>query len=831
MHESPSTRRSAPSRRSLLTATAVAGGIAATAAGTGSATAATGNGSALAGAGSPLGPTAGSPFPRTEGFATTRRGEFEIGGIPRRSAGTNCYYLHYGSHYMTDSVLNNIAQMGLRVVRAWAFIDGPSTDRPSLHPQPYVYDEAAFEALDYSVWKAGTLGLRLVLALTNNWPDFGGMDQYVTWFGAAGHDEFYTDPKIRACYMAWAEHVITRRNRYTGVAYNADPTIMTWELANEPRCRSDRSGDTLVEWADTMSRHISALAPRQLVAVGDEGWYGDPTAADYPYSDYEGVDWKRLIALPAVDYGTVHLYPVAWGETKDPMGWGHTWITDHIRDARRIGKPVVIEEFGLPDQTQSNGYPEATILATYRNWTRAVETAGGAGDQAWLVTALVDDGTPYGDYDGFRITYPSPVAALLTAHAKRQAAWGAAATPPPVLTRSGTTLLVSGKRQRLSGMNAYWVGLDDNVRDDTGAPVLPARETLTTAFAGMRHMGANLVRTHTVGISAGTPRSFQTGPGTFSDGNLDSADWAVHEAGKQGILLMVPVTDQWNYYHGGKGVFVHWAYQQDPAGLLDVPAPEHLFDGNGAEKGSKVEDQFFANSAPGLRIRSLFTDYLTRWLNHVNPYTGLSYADDPTIAVIETGNEIYPATAEWTTAISREIRRLAPDKLIADGSAATGLAVSSAPGRDVATVDILGAHYYAQDSQYQPAPIMTLAGQLDRDVAAAAAAGKVFVMGEYPWTRSDVTRWYSKVEQTPAIGGDMVWSFIGGREQHGGAFGSDDYPVHWPYLGALEQEHAPVLARHISTVSGVALTGGAGASAPEPSGRRPARPAATVGRP
>ena len=403
------------SRRTLLTASAVAGGAAATAAGTGSAHAATA-------AAARVRPAAG-PASHVDAFVTTRGGEFAIGGSPIRSAGTNCYYLHYGSHYRVDSVLDNIAQMGLRVVRAWAFIDGPSTDRPSLQPEPYVYDEAAFEPLDYAVWKAGTLGLRLVLALTNNWPDFGGMDQYVSWFGAAGHDDFYTDPKIRACYTAWAKHVITRTNRYTGLRYSEDPVVMTWELANEPRCRSDRSGDTVVEWADAMSRFVAAQAPRQLVSVGDEGWYGDPTAGDYPYSDYEGVDWKRLVALPAVDYGTVHLYPVAWGETADPTGWGHTWITDHVRDGRKLGKPVVIEEFGLPDQTQSNGYPEAKVLATYRDWTGAVESAGGAGDQAWLVTALVDDGTPYGDYDGFRITYPSPVAALLAAHGKRQAAW------------------------------------------------------------------------------------------------------------------------------------------------------------------------------------------------------------------------------------------------------------------------------------------------------------------------------------------------------------------------------------------------------------------------
>lgn len=386
--------------------------------------------------------------------------------------------------------------------------------------------------------------------------------------------------------------------------------------------------------------------------------------------------------------------------------------------------------------------------------------------------------------------------------------------PAPILTRSGARLLVHGKPSRLSGVNAYWVGLDDNIRDGAGDPVLPSHDTLTAAFAGMRNMGCSVVRAHTVGISAGTAKSFETAPGRFADANLDSADWAVYQAKRRQILLMVPITDQWNYYHGGKGVFVHWAYQQNPSGLTDVPAPSHLFDADGAEKGSKIEDQFYADDAGGLRIRALFKHYVSHWLNHVNPYTGLAYKDDPTIAIIETGNEIYSATAEWTEDLAAHIKRIAPRKLVADGSAATGLAVSAAPGLHAAHVDILGSHYYAQDSSYQPAPIMTLAGQLDADVAAAQRAGKVFVMGEYPWTRPDIAQWWAKVERKAAVAADMMWAFIGDDETHGGAFGSDDYPVHWPYSGPTEQRYAPALARHISAVSGVPLACGAGTDPP-----------------
>lgn len=351
--------------------------------------------------------------PHHASFVRVRRGHLSVAGRRWSVAGTNNYYLHYKSHAMIDDVLDDAVSMGLNTIRTWGWLDGPASDGISLQPEPGVYPEDAYERFDYTVAQAKRRGLRLVVPLTNNWGDFGGMPQYVTWFGADDHDAFYTDPDIKRAYKAYVRHFISRRNRYTGLRNCDESTIMTWELANEPRCPSDKTGKTLLHWADEMSRFFRRQAPRQLVAVGDEGFFGRTGDADYPYSDAEGLDWPALVALPAISYGTAHLYPDSWGETEKDR-WGSTWIADHIRVARRLGKPVVIEEFGLRDTSVD----QATRNAVYRHWTRTVLDHDGAGDQFWILTGSQDDGTLYPDYDGFRVTYPSPTATVLSDHAR-----------------------------------------------------------------------------------------------------------------------------------------------------------------------------------------------------------------------------------------------------------------------------------------------------------------------------------------------------------------------------------------------------------------------------
>ena len=335
-------------------------------------------------------------------FVTQQGNQLLLNEQPFRFSGTNNYYMHYKSDKEITSVLDDAQKMSLNAIRVWGFMEGISHNY-TMQPEPGVFTppagvKSALERLDFTIAEANKRGIRLVIALTNNWGDFGGMPQYVNWFGGNHHDDFYRNKKIKQAYKAFARHLITHTNQYTGIALNEDPTVMTWELGNEPRAQSDKSGKLLYNWAEEMSNYVRSLAPNQLIALGTEGFLNRPGLEDWTYNGNEGVDWERIITLPNINYGTLHLYPEHWGKHNAEQ-WGTQWIIDHAKAAKAANKPVVLEEYGIGiAEPQNRDF-------IYEKWTNTVAEQGYAGSMFWILTSYDADQKQnlYPDYDGFRI--------------------------------------------------------------------------------------------------------------------------------------------------------------------------------------------------------------------------------------------------------------------------------------------------------------------------------------------------------------------------------------------------------------------------------------------
>lgn len=342
------------------------------------------------------------------------------------------------------------------------------------------------------------------------------------------------------------------------------------------------------------------------------------------------------------------------------------------------------------------------------------------------------------------------------------------------VTRSGSRLLLDGRLFRFGGTNEYYLGLDDNVRDAAGRPTHPTTAAIDDALQSAVRTGATVVRSHTLGISVGCAACYEPRPGVFNTAALASADYAIYRAGRLGLKLMIPLTDQWRWYHGGESTFTGWAgYPNDPDPSVNAAVST-------VQRAS--ESHFYTDPA----VITAFHLYVSRLLNHVNPYNGLRYKDDPTVMAWETGNELWTAPPAWTQDFAAYLKHtLGVRQLVADGSAADGMPVAAAAVR-APDIDIVGGHFYPVDVNV-----------LRRDAAVAASYGKAYVVGEFDWTNSAATAaQLSAVENDPNISGDLYWTLLphlpnGDPEPHG-----DGFAMYSPALDSSAAAISTLLTAH-----------------------------------
>jgi len=406
-------------------------------------------------------------YGQVTGFVKANGSSFTLNGKPYRFAGTNCYYLIYKDHFMVDDVLTTAAAHQFQVIRTWGFLDighqngSGSVDgqgpKDGVYLQYYddntkqpAYNEAGLQYLDYIIAKAGSVGVRILVTLTNNWRDFGGMDQYVRWKTWANtsyqgyHDDFYSDDTIRGWFKAYIQHLVTRKNTVSGVIYSEDPAIFGWELGNEPRCQGsgdygqsnqcvlnyaiygvDPSAVKTTAWVTEMSTYIHSIDKNHMVAVGDEGFYCEryQDCPDATCDCYYGTDTLNFTKNTGIDFMSLHLYPDQWGKSTD---WANDWISNHSRDGHNLNKPVLLGEYGYKNS-------QHTI---YQNWTNTVLSTGMNGDLFWMISGRSDvqnDNGWYQNYDGYAVYCPNSTAPpqpsnwdpqscdVLTSHAKQMA--------------------------------------------------------------------------------------------------------------------------------------------------------------------------------------------------------------------------------------------------------------------------------------------------------------------------------------------------------------------------------------------------------------------------
>ena len=353
-------------------------------------------------------------------FVTVQGTHFHLRGKPYHYAGTNLWYGAYlgssgptGDRARLTKELDHLQSLGVNNIRVLGLSEASELKRavrPAIMTRPGQYDESLLAGLDFFIAELAKRDMKAIVYVNNYWQWSGGMSQYVAWFTGApvvdpdvtgdwdgfmdNSAKFYPIAEAQKAFRDAVRMLITRRNRITGKAYNEDPTIMAWQLGNEPRPGSARTRDKnaalFIRWVNDTAQFIDSLAPRQLVSSGNEGWMG--TAGDRKlfvdshqsaYIDYltfhmwapnwSWVDPKRFAAT----------YDAGWAKARDYLNW-------HIDTAQLMGKPIVLEEFGM-NRDDGSFSPSAKTTVRDRYYRavfeiveqRAAEGAAIAGSNFW----------------------------------------------------------------------------------------------------------------------------------------------------------------------------------------------------------------------------------------------------------------------------------------------------------------------------------------------------------------------------------------------------------------------------------------------------------------
>lgn len=317
-----------------------------------------------------------SSYEDARGFVKVQDGRFVLDGYTLNYVGTNFWYGPIiasegrgGNRARLHKELDILKENGITNLRILVGADGPEgvayKVEPVLQPEQGVYNDTLLRGLDYLLAEMARRQMHAVLYFNNSWEWSGGYGQYLEWAGNGkallpnvdGYENyvchvsrFVKDDKAKELYYNHVRNIVTRKNTVTGKPYVEDPTIFSWQIGNEPRAfaRDSVTKQAFADWMCASASLIKSLDPNHMVSTGSEGLYGCEVDMDL---------FEKIHAYKDFDYLNIHIWPLVWRwVTKDTFAdsvyvanrMTEKYLTAHYPVAERLGKPIVLEEFGYP---------------------------------------------------------------------------------------------------------------------------------------------------------------------------------------------------------------------------------------------------------------------------------------------------------------------------------------------------------------------------------------------------------------------------------------------------------------------------------------------------
>lgn len=316
-----------------------------------------------------------APKPAEHSFIKVNAdGQFVRDGKPYYFVGANFWYGAIlgsegegGNRERLHKELDFLKSIGINNLRVLVGADGENGIKtrvePSLQVAPGVYNDTILAGLDYFMNELRERDMTAVLYLNNSWEWSGGYSVYLQWSGHGDAvvpavdgwpaymeyvKQFPQSDSAKALFANHVNYIVSRTNRYNQIKYVDDPTIMSWQIGNEPRAFSDENKEPFARWMADVAAQIKSLDPNHMVSSGSEGLWGCEMDMNL---------FEKIHADPNINYLNIHIWPYNWSWVKAdslkellPCAKENTkkYIDDHMVIARKYSKPIVLEEFGFP---------------------------------------------------------------------------------------------------------------------------------------------------------------------------------------------------------------------------------------------------------------------------------------------------------------------------------------------------------------------------------------------------------------------------------------------------------------------------------------------------
>lgn len=311
-------------------------------------------------------------------FIQVKDNQFYKNGKPYHFIGTNYWYgailgAKSGNRERLVKELDELKSLGITNLRVLVGAEGGDQDytvSPALQPKQGEYSQELLDGLDFFLAELGKRNMEAVLYLNNNWEWSGGMAKYLEWNGRGVVPnpnlkpntwpqfmeytaKFHTCEPCKEAFKKHIEFILTRTNSYTNKKYTEDPAIMAWQVANEPRVFTKENEVAFSKWLNEVVDLMDKLDPNHLISTGSEGRAG---------SNDDLSTFERTHNNPKIDYLTMHIWPKNWGwyqiedekgSTPEAIIKAILYIDEHIAIAKKLNKPIVLEEFGYPKEEEN----------------------------------------------------------------------------------------------------------------------------------------------------------------------------------------------------------------------------------------------------------------------------------------------------------------------------------------------------------------------------------------------------------------------------------------------------------------------------------------------